>query len=441
MRALLGALALLLVPAGALADDLPAEHVVTGIEEPERDDGDAARDFANVLLFVPRELFDLLFQGTSAAAGLIADEQLVPRYQRALGAPPGGAIYVFPTLFAETDAPLNVGARMITDTRYVATSTRFGFGGFDEFVLETRVLVKGGPDLPFAFSLEAFDEHQSEVEYHGLGIRPDLDDRNRFRAGTPYAVGLYREQHVRFLGSLGMRLADEFQFFLSASLARRRIFDANDAADQALGQVFEIDSVPLADNSTWLGYAEMAARFDSREFVGKPSPGVLCEAYSGGARSVTGEPVGFMRIGWRIGTFIPIYRRTNILSPRLVVDHVVPLGGLDVPFPELPGQPDFRGFDTRRDRLSIVFGLDYSWELASFMGMRLFLDQATVAPGVSELSSDQIKNVRWAAGLGFDFFTDNAVLAQTALSFSPEGVRFLLSIGAPEGYGDRQHRD
>src|SRR5690606_405124 len=66
------------------SSELEPEHVITGIEEPGREEGDAGRDFANALLFVPRNIVDLMFEGTAAAANLIADEQLVPRYQRAL---------------------------------------------------------------------------------------------------------------------------------------------------------------------------------------------------------------------------------------------------------------------------------------------------------------------------------------------------------------------
>jgi hypothetical protein len=36
-----------------------------------------------VLLFLPRNFVGLLFQGTAAAAGLVRDEQLVPRYEEA----------------------------------------------------------------------------------------------------------------------------------------------------------------------------------------------------------------------------------------------------------------------------------------------------------------------------------------------------------------------
>ena len=70
----------------------------------------------------------------------------------------------------------------------------------------------------------------------------------------------------------------------------------------------------------------MAARFDSRKHLGKPTPGAVVEAYTGGAHSTEGTRVAFMRMGWRIGGFVPIYRQTNILAPRLVVDGLVPLG-------------------------------------------------------------------------------------------------------------------
>jgi hypothetical protein len=62
---------------------------VQGIDEQGEEEGDSARTAANVLLFVPRNVIDLLFQGTTAAAGLVRDEQLVPRYEEALATPGG----------------------------------------------------------------------------------------------------------------------------------------------------------------------------------------------------------------------------------------------------------------------------------------------------------------------------------------------------------------
>ena len=122
-------------------------------------------------------------------------------------------------------------------------------------------------------------------------------------------------------------------------------------------------------------------------------------------------------------------------------DRLVPLSGLDVPFTQIPRQPDYRGFDTRRDYVSMVASLDYTWQLVPFMGMRAFLDLATTAPSVAAMGLEQIEDARYAAGLGIDFFSDTSEVARLAISTGPEGARLLLSIGVPDTYGDRQHRE
>ncbi len=417
------------------------EHAITGIEEPGREAGDTARAIGSGLLYLPRTVIDLMFRGTVATANLIADKQLVPRYRELLGAPPGGDILVFPTLFAETGSPFAIGLRAIADTQWVATYQRFGFGIPTDFVSESRVILKGGKLVPYIVSFEAYMEDEKELEYHGLGILPDRDSRNRLVVGSAHRVGLYSERRVRGLSSLGMRLWPELELFLSVSLARRDVEDTPDSGSEALSRVFAEDSLPGVGHGPWIAYGEMAARFDSRKHLGKPTPGAVVEAYTGAAQSTEGVPVAFMRMGWRIGGFVPVYRQTNIFAPRLVVDGLVPLGGLDVPFNELPQQPEYRGFDTRRDLVSIVGSVDYTWQLVPFMGLRLFMDAATVAPSVSELELRQFLNLRYVLGLGIDLYSDTAQLAQLAIATGPEGVRVLFSLGTPERFGDRQHRD
>jgi hypothetical protein len=390
---------------------------------------------------VPRNVIDLLFRGTAAAANLVADEQLVPRYRELLGAPPGGVLLVYPTLFAETASPFSIGLRMLADTKRVATSHRIGFGGPHDVVTESRVIVKGGAALPAVLSLEFFYKLENDIEYHGVGITPRLDPRNHFRPGTPYDAGLYTEAHVRGIGSLGMRFGPQLEHFLSLSLARRQVEDSDDSGDEVLSQVFEPGTIPGVNKNTWIAYAEMAMRYDSRPYRAKPSPGALVEAYAGGAHNTRGEDVAFMRFGGRVAGFIPIYRRTNILSPRVVFDRLVPLGGLPVPFNELPRQPDFRGFDYRRDFVSIVGSVDYTWLLVPFMGLRLFLDAATVAPSLSEFRLENIEDMRYAGGFGVDLYTTQAQLARMQVAASGDGVQLHFSLGTPEGFGDRQHRE
>jgi hypothetical protein len=436
--------ALVTAAAPARADDeeeLEPEQHISGRLEEESEGGDDARTFGNVLLWVPRNVIDLLFRGTTAAANLVADEQLVPRYQELLGAPPGGTVLVYPTLFAETDSPFSIGARMLVDTRHITTSQRFGFGGPHDVVVESRVIVKGGATMPVVLSLELLYQLENDIEYHGIGVEPKLDPRNHFTEGTPHEAGLYTEAHVRGIGSLGVRFGPRLEQFLSVSLARRQVEDSNDVGDEALSRVFEPGSIPGVNKNTWLAYAEMAMRYDSRRFRARPTPGALVEAYAGGARSTAGEDVAFMRVGGRIAGFIPIYRRTNILSPRIVYDRLIPLNGLPIPFNEVPRQPDFRGFDTRRDNFSVVASLDYTWLTVPFLGLRLFLDGATVAPSLGDFELENLEEMRFAGGFGVDLYTNRAQLGRLQIAISPDGPRLHLSIGTPEGFGDRQHRE
>jgi hypothetical protein len=280
-----------------------------------------------------------------------------------------------------------------------------------------------------------------------VGLNPLQDARNQYRArlgghepSTEY--GVYFEQRERLIAGLGWRLTDALQFYLSASISKRETTDDPDAGPRALSQMFVSDTVPGFGSHTWLAYVEAAIRFDSRKTVARPSPGVLIETYAGGAQDIMGyDDIAFTRLGFRAAGYIPFYRRRNILSPRIVVDRAIPRGGVEIPFYELPRQPDFRGFDRRRDGVSVITSLDYAWELVPFMGMRIFADGATVAPGLSDLDVGNLVQMRYAAGLGIDLFMSNAELGRLTVAFSGEGVNVLFALGVSPRYGDRQHRN
>jgi hypothetical protein len=424
----------------------PAE--LSGIEEPASQPGDAGRTAADVLLFVPRNFVDLLFRGTTAAAGLARDEQIVPRVAEALSTPRGQLI-VFPTMFVETGEALSFGARMIGKAGQFTTSYRFGYGIPEDFVMESRVRYYQGGPLPFALTVEGYVEQEGEQEFLGVGLVPERDPRNRFLQPGPGGarVGLYSEERLRGLVSAGFRPSQLFEFFLSASLGRRAVEDTTGAGSQALSRVFAPESIPGSFDRNWIFYGEGAARLDSRPTRGRPSPGALVEAYYGGALStaypgpVSGDDVAFVRTGGRVAGFFPIYRRTNILSPRVVLDRLEPLNGLPVPFTELPRQPDFRGFDDRRDLLSVVASLDYTWELVEFLGARLFFDAATVAPRLSGVTAETFEEMRYAGGFGLDLYVSSDDVGQVGFAVSPEGARLWLTVGVPSDHGDRQHRD
>ncbi|MEM9693354.1 MAG: hypothetical protein AAGA56_12470 [Myxococcota bacterium] len=419
-----------LLPSPDLLDE-DEEGTLRGFEDAGRTDGDTFREVLNGIVWLPRFIIDWTFRGTEAAANIVAEEQLVPRYRRLLGIPKDGEFFVFPTAFAETGSALDVGLRMISNTRYVTTTQRFGYGGPRDVVVESRAIFDFKLGIPFAVSLEAFGQSRGELEFHGIGLRPDSDERNAFRDGRQTDVGLYQEQRSRFISSLGMRLTDELEFYLSSSLQRRRVRDARGVDRRAISEVFEPEALKgFTEAAPWLLYSEVAARFDSRSTRARPVPGVFVELYAGGTKNVTSEePVAFMRTGGRGAVFIPIYRQGNILSPRIAIDRIIRLNSLDVPFNELPRQPDFRGFDRRRDDVSVVASLDYTWLVTKFLAFRVFADGATVAPGISELSYEQIRSMRLAAGVGFDIFSDRSSIARFGVAGSPEGARVLFALG------------
>ncbi len=422
-------------PLRAAADERAADpKTVTGIEKQEREKGDAARDAANVLLFLPRATVELLFTASGAAAVVVEEEQVVPRVEDMLH-PPAGEIRAFPTLFIETGNGFNVGARAIARAHHYAATVRGGIGGEHDFVAESRVGLSLPKPRPFALSLEALQDERSSIGYLGLGQDPESDSRNRFAATAPARAASYRERRGRYIVSAGTRVLSDVELLLSTSLTRRHVLDPPDA-DNTLARVFAPGSVPGVGSVTHFVYDEAAVRLDTRATRGGPATGVLLEGYAGRSDGIEDTHASFARVGGRAGVFLSVVQRDNVLSPRFSLDGLAPIEG-EIPFNELTGQPDFRGFNNRRDYVSAVASLDYRWTVMRYLAARLFVDAATVAPSVTDLKLD---GARFAGGFGFDVFSRSTQLGSIAFIGSGDGLRFTFSFGVSSGFGDRQHR-
>jgi hypothetical protein len=408
---------------------------VTGVEREESEPGDAARTALDVLLFLPRIATELFFVTTGAAADLIEQEQVVPRI-RDMTVPSEGEVRIFPTAFVETGSGPNVGVRVIGRARGVGTTARAGIGGAHDLVVESRLKLASIDPLPFAIGLEALHDERSSLGYLGLGQEPESDPRNRFRIGTPALSASYRERRERLIATAGMRAGTNVELLASTSFSRRHVLDSPAADANQIDDVFEPGSVPGARGVTHVVLSELALRLDTRESRGGPARGILLETYAGRGDGVRGTSVRYVRSGGRAAAFIPIVESDNVLSPKLVLDELDALRG-PVPFVELPRQPDFRGFDNRRDYVSLVGSLDYRWTVMRYLAARIFTDAATVAPRIAEL---ELGHLRWVGGFGFDVFSSRTQLGSLAISAGPEGASFFFSFGVASGFGDRQHR-
>ncbi len=424
----------------ARADPAPDPHKAkdpTGIVRPEQEPGDSARDFANALLFVPRLGANLLLTATGTAAGLIEQEQVVPRVDDMLH-PPEGEIRAFPTAFVETGSSFNVGARLIGRVGNLATTVRVGYGGPRDLVAESRVRFSAPDPIPTTLSLETLQDARSSLGYAGIGQQPESDPRNAFVPGAAGLTASYGELRERFIASLGFRPLGDVETFFSSSLTQRHLLPPNAPTSLSFGQVFAPGSVAASSGTTRVAYSEIALRLDTRRSRGVPSPGVLVEVYGGREDNAGGDHgARFNRAGGRAAVFVPVIERANILSPKLVIDGLSPLGHMQVPFFELPDEPDFRGFNTRRDFVSAVASLDYRWTVMRYLAARLFLDASAVGPRLSKISVD---HPRVAGGFGFDIFSNSAQLGTMGVAVSDEGFIVILNFGVAGTFGDRQHR-
>ncbi len=429
-----------LAPAPCFAADEPPD--VSGIERRGRAAGESMSQVAEALAFVPRNVIDYAFRGTELAALLITERQLVPRF-RDLLSQPNAELLFFPTLFAETGNPLSVGARMIFNSPHLATSQRVGFGGKHQVEAESRVVVKGRVGkLPSVLSLELYYLLQDNLEFHGIGLVPSSDSRNRFITGTDYTFGYYTERRTRALASGGIRLHDNVELLLSSSAYRRTLSNTNSREAESVDAVFEHNSVPgLAAPAGFVAYAELAARFDSRAIRTRPAPGWQLEAYAGGARGLATSNAAFVRVGARASVGMPIYRASNILAMRLAVDTITAAETRALSFAELVHFPEFRGYDTRRDEVGVLGSLDYTWVLTPALGARIFIDGVTVAPSLGDIGFEQLLKMRFAGGFGLDAFAGSSTIASIGMSASGDGLRLVASFSAPQRNGDRQHRD
>ncbi len=424
---------------------------VRGMFRPAVHPGRVWGDIAAALLFLPRKTVELIFLASGTAAGLVRDEQVVPRVEELL-APRSGEITIFPTLFLATRQHPSAGVRVLARRDPIATSLAFGIGGAHDYNGEARVRYGISRPLPLAIDVEGLYDLRSGLQYLGLGQDPARDCRNRyismatdvacasgarFRPVASEPTALYMERRARGIVSLGVRPGQNFELFASSSFTLSSVEDSPGSALATLKNIFQPGNVVAASGSTHEFYTELALRYDTRLTSGRPSAGALLEGYGGLARGTGDDPSGYFRIGGRGAVFIPILRPYNILSPRVTLDGLAPALDARVPFTALVSQPDFRGFDLRRDYFSAVASLDYRWSLMRYLAARIFIDAAAVAPSPAKIFEAP---PRVAAGFGIDLFSDSALLGQLAFSFSGDGMRLLLSFGLPAGYGDRQHR-
>ena len=366
-------------------------------------------------------------------------EQLVPQVGSLMRGQ-GRGMVLFPTLLVETGRLPSVGARMIAGNGPVQTLARLGLGGPRDHVVEGKLRLGRGLRPALSGGLEALFESRSGLQYHGLGPRPREDERNHFLGD--FAYGSYVSRRSRALGFLTWRPGARSEWQAASNLLRAHISDDPEEGARALERVFAARDLQSSLGTTTTAYAELAFRFDTRRHPGRPSQGLLGEAYLGRGRGLGRTPSRFTRSGGRLGADLELGRPTRLLAPRLSPDvlDVLDVRGPETPLPfyEYVGPSELRSAWRHRDLVSACASLDYAWMPLEPLGTRAFLELSSVAPKVlaPELARPQL-----GGGVGLSVYGRTAELGRLDLALSSEGLRVRLSIGLQRGFGDRLRRE
>jgi outer membrane protein assembly factor BamA len=175
--------------------------------------------------------------------------------------------------------------------------------------------------------------------------------------------------------------------------------------------------------------AEAYVEVDYRDFPGNPR--------SGGYHLATwsnyhdrGDAFSFRRVDVEAMQLFPFLDKRRVIAVRARGAFTDADEGQEVPFYLMPfvgGPETLRGYRERRftDRNLVLLQAEYRYEILAALDMALFVDAATVAERVQDLSVDEFKT---DYGVGFRFGTRQRVMFRFDIGFGGEGTRYFFKF-------------
>lgn len=147
----------------------------------------------------------------------------------------------------------------------------------------------------------------------------------------------------------------------------------------------------------------------------------------------TDHGLAFQQVDALVTQLIPILRANWVIALRAAASTTTTDAGNEVPFflmPSLGGSAELRAFPSFRfrDRHRLLLSAEYRWTPSHFLDMAVFYDAGKVTDRRSDLDLSSLER---SVGIGARVHAPNATLLRMELARGSEGLRFILTFGAP----------
>ena len=417
--------------------------------------GQSLRWIPRVVLFVPRWAFWTVAQPFRLGAWAYEKYSLPARVK--------GVLFnvdetygVYPVASYSTDYGLNAGLRFVHYNLFghqEHLKLRANFGG--EFQQAYGAEIKTGKLFGdrIQAGIESRYERRSHERFFGIGNASELAEPPAMPIDPTLANAAissrFRENLIRVVATLDVKLGGPFWFHGSGALAIREFSNAADSTEPIMAR-FDTSRLVGYDSGVKTIYVDGELAYDTRRPTSPWQPqsidatGWLVSAHLGRAKGVDGDPTEYTRYGGELQRYFDLYRGSRTLALRVLVDGITGSDGLTdgkisfIDLPRLGGTDYLRGYaqDRFRDRAVVLATAEYSWDLGNFLTGYLFTDAGRTVHTWSQLDTN-LDELHVGFGGGIQVNTAKSFLLRTQLAFSREGDAFFQLAFSP-AFGRRE---
>ena len=413
---------------------------IRGLEQDPHSGFNPIRSLGSVVFYIPKRIIHGVRYASGYGFKLINNEKFIDTIQDFLFTDDHRFGWHPMVDFTSSHRP-RIGLNLMVNAPRFDMLARGNVAGAEKYQIETILSYRlRKRDRIWRFTLSGLLSHDDDQKFYGIGFDPRSDLRSHFLPDPENDHGIYIQRRYKIQFIVGFRPSPLWETYLTSFFQERRIRDASESR-RPLGVSFDLESLPGVQHPIKQAYTELSVVFNTRKQNAYISGGFRTEGYAGISTGVGEEASSFLRTGLDVLVNIPIIKGNRVVTPRLVFDTMRNISDqTDIPFPEYPRQPSFRGVSRRRmlrtDTYSFVPSLEYQWPLSFNLGGHLFIDYLIVADALTRIRTARAP---WAAGFGIDFHGLDAELARIQVVVGSEGFRFLLSIGMDPLISDRIH--